>query len=59
MEGFTIHDALEVNGKEKSSEIPERTLFLLQKNWNDDEELVIDEVNFLSPSQLCAINARL
>jgi len=59
MEGFTIHNALEVNGKEKSSEIPERTLSVLQKNWNDGEELVIDEVNVLSPSQLCAINARL
>jgi len=57
--GLTIHNALEVNSKEITSEIPEKTLARLQKDWNDVTVLVIDEVSFLSPTQLFAISARL
>jgi len=57
--GLMIHTALEVNSKEITSEIPEKTLARLQKDWNDVTVLVIDDVSFLSPAQLFAIRARL
>jgi len=57
--GLTIHNALEVNSKEATSEIPEKTLARLQTYWNDVTVFVIDEVSFLSPAQLFAISSRL
>ena len=57
--GVTIHNALEVNSKEITSAIPEKTPARLQKDWSDVTVLVIDEVSLLSPVQLFAINARL
>jgi len=57
--GLTIHNALEVNSKQKTSEIPDKTLARLQKEWDDETVLMIDQVSFLLLGHLFAINVRL
>lgn len=57
--GMTLHNALEIKGRNIECDIADASLTRLQRDWQDVAVLVIDEISFLSPQNLYEISARL
>lgn len=57
--GMTLHNALEIRGRNLDSVVPDSSMSRLQRDWHDVVVLVIDEISVLSPKNLYAISARL
>lgn len=57
--GMTLHNALEITGRNIDSDVPDSSLTRLQRDWSNVAVSVIDEISFLSPENLYAVRARL
>lgn len=56
---MTLHNTLKIKSRNMKSEVPDSSLTLFQRDWQDIAVLVVDETSFLSSKHLYAISARL